>query len=281
MKPQPLKSLLRRPGVVLSLGVHDAFSALVAERAGIPLLFLGGFGTTASLFGKPDLSLITLTEMAQAVERITDRVSVPLIADGDTGYGGVHNTARAVRAFERAGASGVILEDQVFPKRCGHFEGKSVIPAAEMVIKLKAALDARRSPEFVIVARTDARDVHGLSDAIRRVQLYRKAGADIVFIESPHSREELELIPKKVRAPLLANMLTGGKTPNLPSSELAEMGYKIVVYPIESLLLMSTGLGRLSKAVLRDGTVESVRSELATFSNVKKLLGLEDYIGKR
>lgn len=276
-----LKSLLRKSGALISLGVHDVFSAVIAEQAGIPLLFLGGFGATASLYGQPDLSLLTLTEMTDAIRRVSARISIPIVADGDTGYGGLHNVARTVRDFERAGASGVVLEDQVFPKRCGHFEGKSVIPAVEMVAKLKAAGAARLSKNFVIVARTDARDVHGLREAIRRVKLYRRAGADVVFIESPCSLEELRRIPKEVQAPLLANMLTGGKTPNVPAAALAEMGYKIVVYPIESLLVLVPGLDRLARAVVRDGSVRRVKSEMANFSDVKKLLGLESYLERR
>lgn len=279
-KPLSLRDLLRKPGIIPSLGAHDVFTAVVAERAGIPLLFLGGFGTTASLLGQPDLSLITLTEMADFVRRVAARVSIPIIADGDTGFGGLHNVARTVAEYERAGASGLIIEDQLFPKRCGHFQGKSVIPVAEMVAKLKAAQSARRSRDFVIVARTDARDVHGLGEAVRRIRLYRKAGADVVFIESPGSREELAAIPKKIKAPVLANMLTGGKTPNLPVADLAKMGYKIVVYPIESLMILATGIDRLAQSVLKGGSVDAVRSELASFSDVKDVLGLQNFLNR-
>jgi 2-methylisocitrate lyase-like PEP mutase family enzyme len=278
MKAAPLKTLLRRPGAIPSLGVHDVFTALAAEQAGMPLLFLGGFGATASHLGQPDLSLITLTEMADLVRRITQRVSVPLIADGDTGHGGLHNVAQTVRAFERAGAAGVILEDQVFPKRCGHFSGKSVIPAPDMVAKLMAARSARKSSSFILVARTDARDVLGFSEAVRRVKLYKKAGADVVFIESPHTEDELALIPKKVKAPVLANMLTGGKTPNVPLRVLSDMGYKIVVYPVESLMILADGIQRLSRAILNDGTVDAVRARMSNFSQIKTTLGLEQYL---
>lgn len=273
-----IKSLLRRPGAIPSLGIHDTFTALLAERAGIPLLFLGGFGATASLLGQPDLSLISLSEMSDIVRRITSRVQVPLIADGDTGFGGLHNVARTVKEYEKAGAAGVILEDQEFPKRCGHFSGKSVLPASEMVIKLKAALSARLSNSFVIVARTDARDVNGLAEAIRRAKLYRRAGADVVFIESPHSEDELAEIAKQVKAPLLANMLTGGKTPNLPVAALSKMGYKIVVYPVESLLILAEGMTRLAKSIMQEGSVNSVRSRMTSFNQLKTILGLEQYL---
>lgn len=272
-----LRAMLRRPGAIPSLGVHDVLSAVVAEQAGMPLLFLGGFGATASHLGLPDLSLLSLSEMADLVRRICQRVSVPLIADGDTGFGGLHNVAQTVRQFEGVGASGVILEDQEFPKRCGHFQGKSVVPAAEMVQKLTAARAARRSSSFVLVARTDARDVHGLADAIRRAKLYRRAGADVVFIESPGSKEELAEIAKAIKAPLLANMLTGGKTPNLPLPVLSEMGYKIVVYPIETLMLLADGVRRLSQAILKDGSVGAVRSRMVNFKDIKSILGLDRY----
>ncbi len=277
MKPS-LKSLLKGKRIIRSLGAHDVFSALVAEQAGFETIFLGGFGTSASTLGLPDLNLLTLNEMAAAASRMARRLSVPLVADGDTGHGGVHNVTRTVREFERGGAAGVVLEDQVSPKRCGHFFGKDIIPATEMVSKLRAAAAARRNPEFVIIARTDARDVHGLTEAIRRVNLYRRSGADVVFIESPGSVEELITIPKKVKAPLLVNMLTGGKTPNVPVAQLEKMGYKIAVYPIESLLVQAVGMRRLARAILDEGSIESVRGEMISFAEVKQILELEEVL---
>ncbi len=269
-----LKARLKKGPIIRSIGCHDAFTALIAERAGFEVLFVGGFGATASLLGLPDLGIITLNEMAGVVRRICARVSVPVIADGDTGFGGVHNVQRTVEEFEAAGAAGVILEDQVSPKRCGHFDGKNVIPVADMVVKLTAALKARKNPRFLVVARTDARDVTGIADAIRRANRYHEAGADMVFIESPGSVQELKLIPKKVKAPLLANMLTGGKTPNIPVAELDELGYAMVVYPIESLLATATAMKRLSQSILRDGSVDRVRNDMIPFGDVKELLGI-------
>src|SRR5215469_14447513 len=208
-----LRQLLNEPGVIRSLGAHDVFTARLIEAAGLETVFLGGFGTSASLLGLPDVGFLTLTEMADAVRRMAQRVGIPVVADGDTGHGDLHNVTRTVREFERAGAAGILLEDQVAPKRCGHFRGKQVIPAAEMVLKLRAALDARRDPDFVIIARTDARAVEGSAGAIERANRYGEAGADVCFIEAPTSREELELIPREVARPLLVNMLTGGVTP--------------------------------------------------------------------
>src|SRR5919201_1004791 len=229
--PKRIRELLAKPGIIRSLGAHDVFTALIVEQAGFETVFIGGFGTSASMLGLPDLNFLTMTEMADAVRRMAARVSIPVIADGDTGHGDLHNVQRTVATFERAGAAGILLEDQVAPKRCGHFEGKQVIPAEEMVLKLKAALRAREDPDFIIIARTDAREVLGLQDAIDRVNRYGDAGADVVFIEAPLSEEELEEIPRAVRFPLLVNMLTGGKTPILPVAQLAELGYKIAVCP--------------------------------------------------
>lgn len=275
------RQLLAKPGVIRSLGAHDVFTARLIEAAGLETVFLGGFGTSASLLGLPDVGLITLTEMADAVRRMAMRVSIPVVADGDTGHGDLHNVVRTVREFERAGAAGVLLEDQVTPKRCGHFEGKQVIPAAEMELKFKAACDARTDPDFVIIARTDARAVEGLSSAIERVNRYAQAGADVCFIEAPQGLEELERIPREVKHPLLVNMLTGGVTPILPVEELGRLGYKIVVCPIESLLVAGTAIQRLIQAIVTRGRVDLPADEMMTFAEVKKLLGLDKVMGLR
>src|SRR5438094_5679294 len=232
------RELLARPRIIRSLGAHDVFTARLIEAGGLETVFLGGFGTSASLLGLPDVGFITLTEMADAVRRMALRVSIPVVADGDTGHGDLHNVVRTVREFEGAGAAGILLEDQVTPKRCGHFAGKQLIATDEMVLKLRAALDARQDRDFIIIARTDARAVEGIDGAIARAQRYAATGADVCFIEAPESRAELERIPREVKHPLLVNMLTGGVTPILPVAELERLGYKIVVCPIESLLTM-------------------------------------------
>src|SRR3954453_13158884 len=192
---QRLRQLLNAPGIIRSLGAHDVFTARLIEVAGLETVFIGGFGTSASMLGLPDVGFLTLTEMADAVRRMASRVSIPVVADGDTGHGDLHNVVRTVREFERAGAAGILLEDQVTPKRCGHFEGKALIPADEMVLKLKAALAARHDPDFVLIARTDARAVEGIDGAIARANRYADAGADVCFVEAPQSLDELRRIP--------------------------------------------------------------------------------------
>src|SRR4051794_40125935 len=277
---QRLRRLLNQPGVIRSLGAHDVFTARLVERAGLETVFLGGFGTAASLLGLPDVGLLTLTEMADAVRRMAARVSIPVVADGDTGHGELHNVVRTVREFERAGAAGILLEDQVTPKRCGHFAGKQIISADEMVLKFRAALDARRDPDFVVIARTDARAVEGIDGAIARANRYAAAGADVCFIEAPQSREELERIPREVKHPLLVNMLTGGVTPILPVEELGRLGYKIVVCPIESLLVTAAAVQRLIQALMTTGRVDQA-GEMMTFDEIKKVLGLDEVMNLR
>jgi 2-methylisocitrate lyase-like PEP mutase family enzyme len=277
-----LRELLARPGIIRSLGAHDVFTALIVEQAGFETVFIGGFGTSASQLGLPDLNFLGMTEMADAVRRMAGRVRIPVIADGDTGHGDLHNVARTVATFAGAGAAGILIEDQVAPKRCGHFEGKAVIPVAEMVLKLKAAQRAREDPDFVIIARTDAREPLGLEEAIERVNRYGDAGADVVFIEAPLSEGELERIPRAVRYPLLANMLTGGKTPILPVRNLEQMGYKIAVCPIESLLVTARAMQALCQALQREGRVDTlVGPAMASFGEVKEILGLDTFLNLR
>lgn len=281
MPAKKLRDLLRQPGAIRSLGAHDVFTACLIERAGLETVFIGGFGTSASMLGLPDVGFLTLTEMADAVRRMAMRVNIPVVADGDTGHGDLHNVIRTVREFERAGAAGMLLEDQVAPKRCGHFAGKAVIPADEMILKLKAAQDARRDPGFVIVARTDARAVEGIDAAIDRANQYGKAGADVCFIEAPASRQELERIPREVRYPLLVNMLSGGVTPILSVNELEKLGYKIVVCPIESLLVTGTAVMRLIDTLLTRGRVDLPTDQMMTFDQVKQVLGLDEVMRLR
>lgn len=273
------RELLRRPGVIRSLGAHDVFTARLIELAGLETVFLGGFGTCASLLGLPDVGLITLSEMADAVRRMSGRVRIPVVADGDTGHGDLHNVVRTVREFEAAGAAGILLEDQVTPKRCGHFEGKQIISADDMVEKLKAAQEARRDPDFVLIARTDARAVEGIGGAIARAQRYAAAGADVCFIEAPESLEELRRIPREVKCPLLVNMLTGGVTPILPVEELHELGYKIVVCPIETLLAAGAAIQRVIQDLVGKGRVD--QTAMMTFAQVKEVLGLREILGVR
>lgn len=277
---QRLRELLHGPEVIRSLGAHDVFTARLVEAAGLETVFIGGFGTSASMLGLPDVGFMTMTEMADAVRRMAQRVSIPVVADGDTGHGDLHNVARTVREFERAGAAGILLEDQVTPKRCGHFQGKQLIPAEEMILKLRVALDARRDKNFVIIARTDARAVEGIGAAIDRANRYGETGADVCFIEAPESKDELVRIPREVKFPLLVNMLTGGVTPILSVAELQQLGYKIVVCPIESLLVTAVAMQKLIQALLTKGRVDQVE-EMMSFAEIKKLLGLDEVLGLR
>lgn len=275
-KNRRLRELLGRPGIIRSFAPHDVFTARILEDAGIELLFLGGFGVSASVLGYPDVGLTTLTEMTEAVRRMCERLSVPLIADGDTGHGDLHNVARTVRSFEDAGASGMLLEDQVAPKRCGHFAGKQVVPVEQMVAKLKVALDTRRDPNFVIIARTDVRALEGLDAAIERAVRFGELGADICFVEAPQSREELARIALEVPFPQLANMLPGGLTPILSANELEQLGFKIVVDPVGTLLATGHVVRRLAQAMLNDGRVDHLQNAMLSFSDVKQLLGLAE-----
>jgi 2-methylisocitrate lyase-like PEP mutase family enzyme len=279
--PTRLRQLLSQPGIIRSLGAHDVLTALIVEQAGFETVFIGGFGTSASLLGLPDLNFLTMTEMADAVRRMASRVSIPVIADGDTGHGDLHNVQRTIEAFEAAGAAGILLEDQVMPKRCGHFADKQVIPAEEMVLKIRAAVRARSDPSFVIFARTDARQMHGLDDAIDRVNRCCDAGADIAFIEAPESVAELEEIPKRVHYPLFVNMLTGGVTPILSVDQLEQLGYKVVVCPIESLMVCARAMRELCEAWKTTGRVDRIATEAMSFAEVKQLLGVERFLRLR
>jgi 2-methylisocitrate lyase-like PEP mutase family enzyme len=275
-KNQRLRQMLEGEQIIRSFAPHDVFTARILEDAGIELLFLGGFGVSASVLGVPDVGLTTLTEMTEAVRRMADRLTVPLIADGDTGHGDLHNVARTVRDFERAGASGMLLEDQVAPKRCGHFSGKQVIPADEMLDKLKTALDTRSDPDFVIIARTDARAVEGLDAAIERANRYGESGADVCFVEAPQSIDELSQVARDVPFPQLANMLLGGVTPILPADRLQQLGFRIVVDPVGTLLATGFVIKQLAEAMLNDGRVDQLSSQMLGFDEVKQLLGLDE-----
>ena len=272
------RELLARPGLVLSLGAHDVLSALIMEQAGLEMIFLGGFGVSASMLGLPDLNFLTMTEMADAVRRTTARVSIPVIADGDTGHGDLHNLRRTVEMFEAAGAAGILIEDQVMPKRCGHFAGKRVVSQAEMLERIREAVRARSDPRFTVFARTDAREEHGLDEAIERVNRCCDAGADVAFIEAPRTRAELEAIPRRVPHPLLANMLTGGVTPLVAAAELEQLGYKFAVCPIESLLVCVRAVQQLCARWQASGRAEEAAVGGIGFAELKQLLGVEEFL---
>lgn len=279
--PRALRALIKYEPIVRCLGVHDVLSAKLVEHSGLECIFVGGFGCSASMLGLPDMNLITLSQMTDVAQRIIQVVKIPAIVDGDTGHGDLHNVQRTVRLFEQVGAAGILLEDQTMPKRCGHFEGKKVIPADEMVLKIRAAVDARTDPELVLIARTDARAVHGLSEAIERVRRYGEAGADIVYVEAPQSREEVEQIAERVEYPLLANILTGGKTPPIDLDDLASLGYKIALWPIESVLVAAFAVQRLTRSIIEQGSVHGLEGEMVSFKAMQDLMGLGDLASLR
>ena len=275
-RPQGGGSGPERRGPVVTAGVYDALSARLAERAGFEVLFLSGYGVAASLLGEPDFGLLTQTELLETARRVVRVVDVPVIVDGDTGHGGPLNVQRLVRELVALGAGGVLLEDQTWPKRCGHMRGKTVTAAEEHVQKLRAAVEARGAADFTIVGRTDARQPHGLDEAIRRGCVYREAGADLVFVEAPLSRDELRRIGAEVPGPLLANMVEGGDTPILEPEELGQLGFGWVVYPVLGLLASALALEDVYRALRAEGTSRSVADRLMGFAAFGEVVGLEE-----
>ncbi|MBI3953223.1 MAG: isocitrate lyase/PEP mutase family protein [Chloroflexi bacterium] len=281
MRPSTrLRQLLAQPGIIVAPGVYDALLARLVERAGFPAAYMTGSGIAATTLGRPDIGLVSFSEMAQRAGYIAEAVSIPVIADADTGYGGVHNVMRTVRAYERAGVAALHLEDQTFPKRCGHFEGKTLVPIEEATAKVRAAVQARSDHDLVIIARTDARTAvgGGLEEALRRGHAYLAAGADALFIESPLSQEELRRIGEDFKGvPLLANMVEGGKTPLLSNEELQALGYRIVIYAnFLTRSLARTAVGLL-EALRREGTTRGLSERMYTFGEFNALLELEGY----
>lgn len=274
-----LRELMAKPGIIKTLGAHDVLTAVMVEQCGFDSVFIGGFGTSASLYGLPDLNFLGMTEMVDATRRMAHRLSVPLVADADTGHGDLHNVMRCVEEFEGAGAAGIILEDQVFPKRCGHFGNKQVIPATDMIAKFKAAVAARQDDNFLFIARTDSRETDGLDEAIDRINRYCDAGADVAFIEAPLSVSELEEICKRVEYPKFVNMLAFGKTPILSAAELEDMGFKMMVAPIDSVLLTAKIMHEMAEVFKRDGHTLALEDKMVNFDEIKDILGLQDYLG--
>ena len=230
-KAHALRGLLAKGEFILAPGIYDGISARVADRMGFPALYMTGYGATASALGLPDAGLATYSDMVGRVEMICSITDTPLIADADTGYGGLLNVRRTVQGYEAAGVAAIQIEDQETPKKCGHTPGRRVVPAEEMVLKIKVAVEARRHDDTMIVARTDARTGHGLDEALRRARLYDEAGADVIFVESPESEAELERIGKEVTKPLLANMVEFGKTPRVEADRLKKWGFNLTIYP--------------------------------------------------
>jgi 2-methylisocitrate lyase-like PEP mutase family enzyme len=275
--PARLRELLSSGQTVVAPGAFDPLAARLVEEAGFAAVYMTGFGTSAALLGRPDVGLLTMTEMADSAGRIAACVDIPLIADADTGYGNPLNVIRTVGAYEAAGVAGLHIEDQVAPKKCGHMEGKLVIGADEMAQKVRAAVDARTDPDFVIIARTDARAVEGLDSALDRARRYRDAGADVLFIEALVSEAEIEAAAAAFPdVPLLFNWAEGGKTPPVSLDRLTELGYRIVIFPIGTLLAATAAMRRILKEIATAGTPASLLGELPTFGEFTDFIGLPE-----
>ena len=275
-----LRQRLSNKRIVLAPGVYDAFTAMLAESAGFEALYLSGASVAYSRLGGPDIGLVTQTELEETLSRIAERVAVPLIVDADTGFGNALNVQRTVRRLERAGAAAIQLEDQTSPKRCGHLDGKSLVSAAEMVGKVKAAVDARSSRETLIVARTDAVAVEGLQPAIERADKYLAAGADVLFIEAVRSKTDMASVTAQfsARVPLLANMVEGGKTPVLPVDELEKIGYAIAIFPGGTARAAAFMFAEYFASLKTYGTTDPYRARMIDFDQLQRVLGTADIL---
>lgn len=264
------RNLVNAPEILMLPVVHDGLSALAVARAGFPALSVAGYGTAGSVLGLPDIGLISSTEMLTHYANIIARVDLPVMVDIDTGFGDVNNVIRTVRQVERMGAAALFIEDQTYPKRCGHMAGKSVTPVEEYLPKLRAALWARKDPDFVIMARTDAAAVYGIDEAVRRAKLYAGAGADIVFVEAVTSEKDMRAVNAAVPAPSMANMIEGGRTPFLPAARLQELGYAVAAYPCASVFTAARALTRWAEHLKAHGTS-------AGFSGPDTMMDFEEY----
>jgi 2-methylisocitrate lyase-like PEP mutase family enzyme len=274
---QTLKKLLQREKLLVAPGCFDGLSARLVEEAGFEAAYLSG-GAVARSMGIPDIGLVTMSESIERAGQVVSAIGIPIIADADTGYGNAVNLVRTVREFERIGVAAIHIEDQITPKRCGHLDGKEVIPLAEMEMKLDAALKTRTDSDFYIIARTDARGVHGFDDAIQRARAFAKLGVDAIFVEAPQSEEELAEIPRRLPdIPLLVNVFKGGKTPMLPMERLEKMGYRIAIYPSETQRAAIHAMRNALATLKREGTTESIDATLTTFKERDRVVGLDDW----
>ena len=285
MTENSLSARLSRRPIVVAPGVYDALTALIAERAGFEALYVTGAGIAYSRLGRPDIGLVGMSEVVETVTLMRDRVGSSLIVDADTGYGNALNVERTVRLLERAGANAIQIEDQDFPKRCGHLNDKALVSPSEMVGKVKAAVDARRSADTLIIARTDAVAVEGFDRAMARAALYRDAGADILFVEAPRQRDELARIGATLgsSAPLMANMVEGGKTPVLPAAELEALGFALVIFPGAVVRTLAKAAEELYAALKTHGSTEAFRARMFDFEALNRLIGTPEMLarGKR
>ena len=271
-----LRQLIARPGALMAPGVADALNAKLVLRHGFEAVYMTGAGTTAVRLGMPDVGLLTMSEMVDNAARIADASGLPLIADADNGYGGVLNVRRTIQAYERAGAAAVHIEDQVIPKRCGHLAGKQLVPAEEMVAKIRAAADARADADFVLIARTDAIAVEGFEAALERAARYREAGADVLFVEAPNLDELPKIAPALKGATLLYNMATSGKTPFLGKEEIERLGFKIIIYPNWMMLAAIRAASEVLAALKKTGSIAGIAKEVPSFKEFFDLLGMAE-----
>ena len=273
--PKLLRDILGREKPLLVPGAYDAFSAKILKQAGFKVIYMTGSGVTASITGMPDVGLLTMTEMITQARNIVNAVDLPLICDADHGYGNPLNVIRTVKEYERAGVAGIHIEDQVAPKKCGHFEGKQVISAEDMAKKIEAAVYARNDPDFLLIARTDARSVLGFEEALRRAKIYAGAGADMIFVESPQSVEEVQAISRELsEIPLLINMVEGGKTPVLPFEEFRKMGFAVVLYPTCGIRAVAKTLQDLARHLFTHKDTIEFQDRLVSFEGRNEITGL-------
>ena len=271
-----IHQVLQQSGALALPGVYDTLSAKIAQSVGFPMGFVSGYSVAATFIGEPDLGLLTQTEMLDRARCICRSVDIPILVDADTGYGNPLNVYRTVDQLIRAGAAGCFLEDQVWPKRCGHMRGKRIVDRGEYVQKIRAAVDAREGRDFFIVTRTDALAVVGMDEAVARIEEARQVGADASFIEAPTSREELAEIGARVPKPAVANMIEGGKTPVLAKSELVEMGFELILYPLSGLLAAAQTIESVYRGLKDDGTTVEQASDRMTFDKFNQLIGADD-----
>jgi methylisocitrate lyase len=275
-KAELIHRALTAHGQLIMPGVYDALSAKIAARAGFEVTFITGYSLSASLLGEPDFGLLTQTEVVSAAQRICSVIDIPVIVDADTGYGNAINVMRTVQDLIRAGAAGMFLEDQVWPKRCGHMKGKQVIPLDEQLKKLRAAVEAKGSNDFFIVARTDSRQALGLDEAIKRGLAFRKSGADAVFIEAPESKEEMREISRQVPGHLVANMLERGMTPLMGPKELKDLGFDLIVWPLAPLYSVAKSLTEVYNTLRKDGSTLAILDRLMPFDEFNTIIGLNE-----
>jgi len=275
-RPAQLRRLLDGPDPVLAPGAYDALSARIVAAAGFPAVYMTGYGASAGLLGRPDVGLLSAAEMVDNARRIVLAVAQPVIADADTGYGNALNVRRTVQSYENAGVAGIHIEDQVTPKKCGHMEDKQLISASEMVQKLRAAVEARRDPDFVIIARTDARAVEGVEAAIERGHRYCEAGADVIFVEAPQTETEIELVAGSFDVPLLFNWADSGKSPLLPVERLAELGYRLIIYPVSTLFAATKAMMGVVAEIRGSGTTHAYQDRMMQFADFNRFIGLPE-----